>query len=578
MSLANTKKHLVELLADPENRVVALSGKWGTGKSHLWRAVRSESTDEKVRSALYVSLFGLSSMDQVKLKIVQSAMPKAGENPSAWDSATRAMGAASKFLQSFHKGFSALNEVALLAVPTILKNRVIVLDDIERKHEKLSVDEVMGFIDEFTQQHGARIVLILNSDQLVDLNVWDTLREKVIDQEVKLQTSPAEAFDIAVEIQPTPYADRIKKTIETCGVTNIRIIRKVIKTVGRILGHRDDLSADVLSRVIPSTVLLSAIYYKGIDDGPDFDFVLAAGTPGSFAPKPSPEPQGEDAKRRAKWRLLLQQIGIHACDEYENLVVEFLAAGLFDAADVERLIDRYASQADVMQARKLADDLQENIVWNYKMSDDTLVAQAAALVPHSSLLNIYTLTSVHEMVSELVDGVVVADAMIDAWIDNFRASPPGVSDFDSAFRRPVHPRIRHELDAAKAAALSATTVFDACSDVVKNSGWGRKQEMVMKAATAADFENVIFSLSIEDLRFFLCRFVEMCVQKESYIAHFGTATDCFTGACRNIVANPDQARLGKLIKMLYKDAGIEAELTASAPAGPLQGSAGAAGK
>ena len=69
----------------------------------------------------------------------------------------------------------------MLAVPGILKDKVIVLDDIERKHDKLSIDEVLGFIDEFTQQHGARFVVILNSDQLDNRKVWDTLREKVVE-------------------------------------------------------------------------------------------------------------------------------------------------------------------------------------------------------------------------------------------------------------------------------------------------------------------------------------------------------------------------------------------------------------
>lgn len=35
MTLASTKTTLQKLLADTENKVVALSGLWGTGKSHL---------------------------------------------------------------------------------------------------------------------------------------------------------------------------------------------------------------------------------------------------------------------------------------------------------------------------------------------------------------------------------------------------------------------------------------------------------------------------------------------------------------------------------------------------------------
>ena len=63
MSLKETKEHLLELLGDADNKVIALSGKWGTGKTHLWGEVMNESKDETVNGALYVSLFGLSSID-----------------------------------------------------------------------------------------------------------------------------------------------------------------------------------------------------------------------------------------------------------------------------------------------------------------------------------------------------------------------------------------------------------------------------------------------------------------------------------------------------------------------------------
>lgn len=563
MSLTTTKKHLVELLGDSGNRVIALSGKWGTGKSHLWRTVKADSQDVRVQNALYVSLFGLINMDQVKLKIVQSAIPKAGENPSWWGSAKKSWSAASKVLEGFHKSFSALNEIALLAVPTILKDRVIVLDDIERKHEKLSIDEVMGFIDEFTQLHGARIILILNSDQLADRKIWDTLREKVIDQEVRLETSPAEAFDIAVGIQSSTYADRIKKTVETCGVTNIRIICKVLKAVNRILGNRVDLSDDVLSRVVPSTVLLSAIHYKGIEDGPDFDFVLKIGNFDRDNRKKADE-LDEPAKRRAKWRLKLQELGIYACDEYEQLVVEFLRSGLFDVADVENVIQRYASEADVMRARKLSQDLHEHVIWHYKMTDAELLAEARVLAQQVHLLDLYAVSSLHETISGLEGGLEVADAIVDAWITFFRSTSHATCNFDNFFRKPIHPRIQTELDALKAVAQAKTTIFDACEYIAKNSGWDHKQESAMKSASVADFEATIHSLEINDLRFFLCRFVDMCIHKETYMPHFGSAMDHFTQACRNITADPNHVRLGVLIKSLFKSGKIELELSTPA--------------
>lgn len=552
MTLKSTKDHLVQLLADQDNKVIALSGKWGTGKSHLWQEVKSVSADEAVKGALYVSLFGLSGMNQIKLKVVQSALPSAEKYSAAWDKVRVGMEGARKVLNSLHKGFSALDELALLAVPSLLKDKVIVLDDIERKHEKLSIDEVLGFIDEFTQQHGARFVLILNSDQLDDRKVWDTLREKIVDQEIRLNTSTNEAFDIAIGLAPSPYADRIRAAAERCGLTNIRIIRKVIKAVSRIFGNRTDLSDALLSRVVPSTVLLAGVHYKGIEDGPDFEFVLAQGTPsdwGIFSEKEKLD--DEESKRKSKWKLLLNELGIHGCDEYELLVIEFLQSGLFDANAVTAIIDRYVTENDAMSARNDISNFIERLIWDHRLTEADLLAQAEELAPSAYLTDAYNFTSFHNAVEELPEGHNLAATILDAWIAAFRAKNFAVFDDENPFGRKVHPAIQAEFDAIKVNAQAKTTVFDACEFIVKNNGWGTQQELAMKAATVSDFETVIKTIDIRGLRLFMRRMLEMTMQSANYQSHFGHATDRFVEACRSIVQDPGSGRLGKLIRNLF---------------------------
>ena len=182
MSLKSTKEQLKQLLTEKDNKVIALSGKWGTGKSYMWQQVKTSSIDETVRGALYASLFGLSGIEQVKTKLIQSMVPAIKANPKLWEGAKQTVKSGVKVLEGFHRGFGALNDLNLVFAPAILRQKLIVLDDIERKHEKLDIDEVLGFIDEFTQQHGCRFILILNSDQLAKRDVWDLLREKVVDQ------------------------------------------------------------------------------------------------------------------------------------------------------------------------------------------------------------------------------------------------------------------------------------------------------------------------------------------------------------------------------------------------------------
>ena len=85
MSLKNTKEQLILLLSNTDNNVIALSGKWGTGKTHLWNEVKDKSGDEKVKKALYVSLFGQSSIDQIKRKLIETAIPGVDSHGGTFD-------------------------------------------------------------------------------------------------------------------------------------------------------------------------------------------------------------------------------------------------------------------------------------------------------------------------------------------------------------------------------------------------------------------------------------------------------------------------------------------------------------
>ena len=557
MTLKTTKDHLIQLLSDRDNKVIALSGKWGTGKSHLWREVKATSKDEAVKSALYVSLFGLRNMNQLKLKVVQSALPSAERHSAAWETVRVGIEGVRKFLTSLHKGFTALDELALLTVPSLLKDKVIVLDDIERKHDKLSIDEVLGFIDEFTQQHGARFVLILNSDKLEDRRIWETLREKVVDQELRLGTSTSEAFAIAVGLSPSTYAERIRSTAERCGLTNIRIIRKVIKAVNLILGNRTGLSDALLSRVVPSTVLLAAIHYKGIENGPDFDFVLSQGTPNDWSVLIDKEcDDNDESKRKSKWKLLLTDLAIHGCDDYELLVIEFLQSGLFDPSAVAAIIDRYAAENDNMNARNDLNQFFQRLAWDHRLSEANLLVEATQLAPRVHLLDVFNFTSFHDAVEELEGGKDLAKAMLESWIVAFKAKNFDDSDDENTFNRKVHPAIQAEFDAIKRNAQARLTVFGACEFIVKNSGWNARQELAMKGATVADFEAVIKTIDIKGLRLFMRRMLEMTMQPGGYREHFGHATERFVEACKKIVQDPNSERLGNLLKSLFANSNL----------------------
>lgn len=141
-------------------------------------------------------------------------------------------------------------------------------------------------------------------------------------------------------------------------------------------------------------------------------------------------------------------------------------------------------------------------------------------------------------------------------------------DFDNFWNRPLHPDIKAAIDVAKARLQSRATILDACSVIVNNRGWGRKQEAVLKAATVADFEAIIRTLAIEDFKLFMSGFVDMCVHSQTYKAHFGSATANFLIACRNIRNDPTVPRLGAVIENILRSSRLESHLIESAVAQP----------
>jgi hypothetical protein len=576
VSLEKTREQLIRLLTEDESRVIALSGKWGTGKTYLWNDVKNKSIDDKVKKALYVSLFGLSTVDQIKRKLIESAIPGLESHGGILDGIKNLFGTGVKALSAHYKALAAINDLNLLLMaPAVLQNRVIVIDDIERKHERLGIDEVLGFIDEYSKQHGARFILVLNDDQFSSdgdqERLWATFREKVIDQEIKLSITAEEAFSIAIRLTPSKYEDALKRASISCELTNIRIIVKIIRLANRILGGRV-LEAAIEARVVPSIVLFSAIYFRGLNDGPNMIFALNAGNPEWLGlERDGTDELTEEEKREDRWRSLMEELGIHSCDEFEKILVEFLEAGLFDAEKITKVIDGYVAEKQIFEAKETASAFLKRVYWDHRVCNDQLVTEAATLPTIAGFLDPFLATQLHDELVDLPDGGRIGQAIIEGWIGAFRARNLTEIDGDNPFDRPLHPAIKAEFAATKAQAQASATVLDACMHIIEKGSWGTLQELAMRRATAADFEIAIRTMEIDELRRFMRRMIEMRLQRAKYERHFGTATDRFVEACKNIVSDVNSPRLACLVKRLFVSAKLMDEFSPQAyPSGPMQ--------
>lgn len=572
MSLKNTKEQLILLLSKTDNNVIALSGKWGTGKTHLWNEVKEMSGDERVKNALYVSLFGQSSIDQVKRKLIETAIPGVESHGDSFDTLKNFFRVGVNAFSTHYKALAAINDLnVLLMAPVVLRSKVIVIDDIERKHEKLGIDEILGFIDEYSMQYGSRFVLLLNDDQLSSkgdqMNLWATFREKVIDQEIRLSTTSDEAFSIAISLVPSKYAVALNKATVTCGLSNIRIVSKVIRVANQLLGERE-LEDAILARVIPSIVLFSAIHYRGLVDGPDFKFALNAGNPDWYRyARDTNHEQSPQEKREDGWRMLMQELQIHSCGDFEKRLVEFLESGLFEATSIEAIIDIYVKEKDAMQAREAANSFLMRVLWDHRVDESQLVTEAAVFPPIARLLDPFIATQLNLSIEKFQGGAEIGQSIIDGWIKAFKVTNPTTVNDENPFNNPLHKDILAEFAAIKTNTQTKNTVVDTCTYIIENNGWGTLQEVTMRQATAGDFEAAIREMEdLDKLRRFMRRMIEMRLQNETYASHFGEATERFVEACRTIASDTASPRLAGLVKRLFEGTALASELTPQRPA------------
>ena len=552
MSIEITTNRLKLLLNDQENKVIALSGKWGTGKSYLWENLRSNSSSAEIKASLKISLFGISEISQIKMRVLQSAIPADTEGVKAniFKKTIDTLKTAKSALAGIHSSFSALDELAILAMPNLLKKRIIILDDIERKHENLSIDEILGFIDEYARDHGTRFILILNSDKLDNKNLWEALREKVIDQEIRLNTTPCEAYDIASISCKSTYARQIKEAVKICKVTNIRIIKKIIKNINFLLDDHDQLTEAVLAKLIPSTVLLSATYYKGIEEGPTFEQITTYGKninwESYYEDKNSSTPSTPEP-----WTVLIDELGISCTDRYEDLVVSYLESGLLDNSKISKELGKYVRDNNTMLAKHNAHQLIHDILWDQQSSEQTLLNTASKLIHQVKYMDAVLVSALSANVKEINNGSSTANLLISTWISNIDKNELVNYDSDDNLGRPIHEDIQKTIAAAQIANAAKQSAFEACIKIALTKNRSSSGTKILNNTTPAQYENILTHLSSADLKDFTRQMTKMHINNNAEFKDLSKATNNFILACSNIIKNQKPARLSKILHRLF---------------------------
>lgn len=245
--------YYLDLPGDPYQAVM-LVGAWGSGKSHFIdtyfdqhrtaaRAHRVEAKEE-----IRVTLFGISSFDDVMSQIFAKAHPRLGGK------AAKAINiAASKLSSLVNLSLdSKENEQLLREMMLNLDGRVLIFDDFERC--PLPVVETMGFINRFVEQDKLKVIVVASETDIdpVQMAEYRRRKEKLIGKTIEVGSDPGEVLDHFVRELKSDTAiaavhskrDELLETFKAAGRPNFRSLRAILSDFDLLIGAADPKLAE----------------------------------------------------------------------------------------------------------------------------------------------------------------------------------------------------------------------------------------------------------------------------------------------------------------------------------------------
>lgn len=535
----STKKRLIELLNNQDHKVIVLKGKWGTGKTRLWRDVNSELYQDN-KESIYVSLFGVKTPNELKLRILQNAYLN---DASSVQKLFKTGGSFVNQVLKRFTGYSAEDGV-LLWLPDIVKNKLIVIDDIERKHKSLDIDELMGMLDEYSENHKVRFLILLNTDKLNEGDVWASLHEKVVDVELTLDPLPSESFDIAADGNTETYLTETKNAVEILNINNIRVIRKIINTIAYVI-KESDVEDVPTSNWIPSTVLLTASHYRAINNPPPFEYIKSYNSWREVLPKKEEQPNPNELS----WNKLLRDLGINNPDEFENILFEYLQSGLLNTAELKAKFEEYKTNDYSGVISNQIRSFFENAYWNPHKSEDELLDVAKELLPLVSRLNYQTVTSIISTIEEELGNFALAQQFLENCLDSIGSSSEQEKLKIIDYGEKCHPAISRKLHEIENLINPPLTLVETVERISVNSSWGEKEKFALRNSTIEQYENTLKQMEGYPLSHFMTKHREWIINP--YDEDFRKGGDNFIAACSKICFDDPNSRLSKIIRRFF---------------------------
>lgn len=483
---------------------IVLQAKWGLGKTYFWRnrIVKGYLAKPWRKKYSYVSLFGIGSLDGLKIAIYQAT--------AEFDADLR-----NKWWRYLHPRWlwwkvqaHLPNAFELVSIPYVgqgvaksydslsyffVKDRLICFDDIERRGSGLSLLDFLGLVSQLVEQRNCRIVVILNTDALTpeDQRTWDDQKEKVFQGEMTYSPSTIQSIELGLEeSRGESWYQMARDSLQQLGVTNIRVIqrtRRFISTAIEAAGDRPLRNETIqhVARVVPLLVFA----HSGRSDGaPPLDYVMQTG-PFEFVMLNMLDKRDEEMPEEQKrWMELISDYNLFIGADLDHALGRMVVAGFPDLSDLIPAIETFEGDAQ----RQFDKDAWRRA---WRLYHDTVAENGSELAdalettwPQVSRMEHPTNLQSLVRLLRKVDKSDVASRFIQQWVDERKGtrSLELSSDDVHSFGQITDPEILGAIHAAYLAERPAMGLKSAIE--ASGTDHGHDDEVIAALAAATSLE------------------------------------------------------------------------------------------
>lgn len=492
MSIEVIESQIKKFLSEKKTEVMAISGKWGVGKTYSWKKFLQDAKERKQiasKKYAYVSLFGIGSLERLRHSIFENSIDRGliGKEPNIdtlKENLLKSLGPVGKKFWSLFKGLSAFESFAPLmdAYSSLSVNETLIcVDDLERRGEGLLIEDVLGLISKLKEQKGCKIVLLLNESE-EGTEGYFKLREKVVDLELKFNPTPEECTSIAIE-KPGFEFERLKEQAHRLRITNIRLLKKIERLVELVAPIIKDYDNEVKVEVIGSIVLFSWCHFNaGMKDIPPLDFVTGLGIEIFIG-----EEKDEDETRK-NWKEKIREYGYQGTDELDLVLAEAVKSGFVYEDALKRKAEEKNKGIIALKSQGSFRKAWEPYHNSFKdNADEVIQAIYEGFKPNVKFISPTNLNGAVGVLKALGENEKASE-LIDLYIKERKEEVELFNlESDNIIGSAPDPEIEEKFGFYYESTIRNETMEEIVARLSKMDGWNQKDEIVLANSTVEEF-------------------------------------------------------------------------------------------